>query len=160
MEDVYGVKNNYELSPDQTNEIQQVFQLFDKDKDGFIFANEVQIVMRALRQHPSDREVEAYLRSAKADQSGFVNLSQFTEMMRKSISQMETPESVLNAFLAFDKLETGLISVSELKHALTNFGPEVLSQSEADAFEREAQSYVNRDGKIDYREMMKLLLAS
>ena len=49
------------------------FQVFDKNGDGFISANELRHVMVTLGEHLSDDEIEEMIREADIDGDGKVN---------------------------------------------------------------------------------------
>ena len=58
----------YEISEERRRELEDAFEMFDKDKDGSITAKELKNVMDTLGQNPSDEEVTAMLREADTDQ--------------------------------------------------------------------------------------------
>ncbi|CAO2595090.1 Calmodulin-like protein 5 [Lemmus lemmus] len=57
-------------------------------------------------------------------------------------------------FSVFDKDGDGHITVDELKQAMTQLGEEI-SQEELDGMIREAD--VDKDGKVDYNEFVRVL---
>ncbi|KRX26316.1 Calmodulin, partial [Trichinella nelsoni] len=58
---------------DSEQELKEAFQVFDKDKDGFISAAELHYVMTNLGEKLTDEEVQEMIREADLDGDGLVN---------------------------------------------------------------------------------------
>ncbi|KRZ11451.1 Calmodulin, partial [Trichinella zimbabwensis] len=66
---------------DSEQELKEAFQVFDKDKDGFISAAELHYVMTNLGEKLTDEEVQEMIREADLDGDGLVNYNEFVKMM-------------------------------------------------------------------------------
>ncbi|XP_003372739.1 EF hand domain containing protein [Trichinella spiralis] len=66
---------------DSEQELKEAFQVFDKDKDGFISAAELHYVMTNLGEKLTDEEVQEMIREADLDGDGLVNYHEFVKMM-------------------------------------------------------------------------------
>ncbi|GKU85864.1 hypothetical protein SLE2022_250070 [Rubroshorea leprosula] len=71
---------------DAEEELKEVFQVFDKDQDGYISANELRQVMINLGEKLSDEEVEQMIKEADLDGDGQVDYDEFVKLMTISSS--------------------------------------------------------------------------
>ena len=81
---------------------------------------------------------------------------------KKIIDEKREPEQItdeekelIEAFETFDENKTGFVSESELKHAMMTLGDK-LTEEEADEMIEEAKP--DKNGLINYREFVKILL--
>jgi Ca2+-binding EF-hand superfamily protein len=65
-------------------------------------------------------------------------------------------DKINEAFLIFDKDNTGLLSVSEFRHVMTNLG-EPLTKEEVDEIIREVE--IDNEGQIKYKDLVKIMLS-
>jgi len=66
---------------DQTEELRVAFQMFDKDKSGYIDAKEIRTVTTTLGEKLTDKEVEEFMREADIDGDGRLSYNEFVNMM-------------------------------------------------------------------------------
>ena len=57
------------------------FQMFDKDKSGYIDAKEIRTVTTTLGEKLTDKEVEEFMREADIDGDGRLSYNEFLNMM-------------------------------------------------------------------------------
>lgn len=57
------------------------FQMFDKDKSGYIDAKEIRTVTTTLGEKLTDKEVEEFMREADIDGDGRLSYNEFVNMM-------------------------------------------------------------------------------
>ncbi|KAK3239419.1 hypothetical protein CYMTET_50651 [Cymbomonas tetramitiformis] len=120
------------LSDEQIAEFKEAFAIFDKDGDGTIVTEELETVMRALGQNPTEKELE-----------DMINEDACSE------------DELIDAFNAFDESQNGSLSAADLRHVMTNIG-EKLSESEMEDFFK--ASNVDRKGQISYEEFRKMMI--
>lgn len=65
-------------------------------------------------------------------------------------------DKINEAFLIFDKDNTGLLSVAELRHVMTNLG-DPLTKEEVDEIIREVE--IDNEGQIKYKDLVKIMLS-
>ena len=70
-----------EMSGDSEKELLQAFQVFDKNKDGFISVDELRQVMATLGETQSQEEIEEMIKEADQDGDGQVDYNEFVKMM-------------------------------------------------------------------------------
>ena len=64
---MFFVSQELTLTPEQTEEVREVFTLFDKDGDNTISVEHVGTVMRALGQYPTEEELDKVKAEILAD---------------------------------------------------------------------------------------------
>jgi calmodulin len=144
------------LPEDKITECREVFDLFDKDKDGSITTKELGDVMRALGANPTNTELQEMIAEVDKDNSGKIEFNEFLDLFARKMKDPDTEEDLIEAFKIFDKDGSGSISASELRHVMTTLG-EKLTEEEADEMIREADT--NGDGYIDYVEFVKIMMS-
>jgi len=144
------------LPEDKITECREVFDLFDKDKDGSITTKELGDVMRALGANPTNTELQEMIAEVDKDNSGKIEFNEFLDLFVRKMKDPDTEEDLIEAFKIFDKDGSGNISAQELRHVMTTLG-EKLTEEEADEMIREADT--NGDGYIDYVEFVKIMMS-
>ncbi|XP_053388872.1 uncharacterized protein LOC123524074 [Mercenaria mercenaria] len=67
--------------PDPQRELREAFNVFDKDGDGFISAEELRVVMTNLGEKLTKKEVDEMLREADINGDGKIDYDEFVQMM-------------------------------------------------------------------------------
>ena len=119
------------LTPEEQQEYKEAFQLFDKDNDEKITAEELGIVMRALGANPTKQKISEIIKDFDKDGSGKFDLDTFLQIMVEYGQEVDSTEDIKKAFEIFDKEKNGYISASELKHVLTTLASTVVASIEA-----------------------------
>eukprot|EP00878_Enallax_costatus_P002488 GHUV01002668.1.p1 GENE.GHUV01002668.1~~GHUV01002668.1.p1 ORF type:complete len:149 (+),score=32.21 GHUV01002668.1:143-589(+) len=144
------------LTEAQISECKEAFNLFDKDNDGCITTGELGTVMRALGKNPTEAEVRSIAKEVDPDGRGVINLQEFLGVMARDIRSYDSEQDIRNAWKVFDKDQRGWLEAAELRHVLTNIG-EKLSSAEMEDMIKESDP--DNDGKIQYEEFVRVLLA-
>jgi Ca2+-binding EF-hand superfamily protein len=63
-------KKNSDITPEQLNEFKEVFQHFDKDKNGALSRIEFKACLQALGDEPTEHELDEILRKLDAEGKG------------------------------------------------------------------------------------------
>ena len=79
-----AMKEDSELTTDEEDDITQAFKVFDKDGDGLITAEEIQATMMGLGENISESEVKAMVMEADLNGDGFIDFSEFANLMKNS----------------------------------------------------------------------------
>ena len=64
------------------DEIMSAFEMFDKNKDGFISADELRTVMESLGEMLTEADIDNMMKGADQDDDGRVSFEEFAFMMR------------------------------------------------------------------------------
>ena len=110
------------LTAEKLEEIDDIFELFDKDKDGLISIFDFQNMLRWLAFNPTGREMEAYAEKYDKDKSGLVNVRTVKEVVDKKTLEPDTIEELIEAMKILDTNNDGTIQIPELRWALTQLG--------------------------------------
>ena len=145
------------ITDDQRKDLQDIFDQFDKDKDGKISGKELANAMVSMGQNPTDDEINEMMREVDLNQDGKIDFDEFMILMTKNSPDTQAEEEVINAFRVFDKEGNGLIASSELKHIMMTIGDK-MSEEEADEMVNEAD--IDEDGMINYEEFVRMMMAS
>ncbi|XP_042480213.1 probable calcium-binding protein CML13 [Macadamia integrifolia] len=143
-----------DLSQDQEASMKEAFTLFDTDNDGRIAASELGILMRSLGGNPTQAQLKEIVTQEKLT-SPF-DFPRFLDLMKKHMKPEPFDRQLRDAFKVIDKESTGYVSVSELRHILTNIG-EKLEPAEFDEWIREVD--VGSDGRIKYEDFIVRMVA-
>ena len=143
-----------ELTEEQKKEYTQAFEVFDKDKDGFVTRQELKTIMRSLGQNPSEDDIEEMMVTADANQDGKISYDEFMTLISNQIKSSEDVDEMSEAFAVFDVDKDGFITKSELRQVMNRLG-ENLTDAQLTAMIKEADT--DNDGKISIKEFKNLM---
>ncbi len=144
-----------QLPEDKIMQCEEVFDLFDKNKDGSITTNELGDVLRALGANPSRENLQEMIDEMDEDGSGKIEFREFLNIFAKKMKEPETEDDFIEAFKIFDTDGNGLISGKELKQVMNTLG-EDLTDEEADDLIRDND--MDNDGYINYHEFVRIMM--
>ena len=87
-----------QLPEDKVTECKEVFDLFDKDKEGSITVKELGYVMRALGANPTQTELQEMINEVDSNGSGKIKFKEFLELFAKKMKDPDTKEDLIEAF--------------------------------------------------------------
>ena len=143
------------LTEDKINEFKEAFEIFDKDKDGYITTKELGDIMKNLGQTPSEAELQDMINEVDIDGNGTIDFKEFLGLMARKMRDNDSEEELIEAFKVFDRDGNGLISNVELQHVMTSLGENV-TMDEVDEMIKEAD--LDGDGYINYEEFVKMII--
>ncbi|EYU37682.1 hypothetical protein ABFS82_02G034100 [Erythranthe guttata] len=134
-------------------ELKQVFNKFDSNKDGKISPEEYKAVLKALgKGNLLTKEVQNIFEVADLDGDGFIDFNEFVEVQRKGGGVKAA--DLQRAFQAFDKDNDGKITVEEVHELLKKLG-ERCSLRDCQKMVRAVDA--NGDGVIDSDEFITMM---
>ena len=146
---VENMKNVYKIA----------FEMFDTEKNNYLNAEQLTLVMQSLGYDLSKNEIEdmmfSILKNEKTKNYHRINLSQFQKLMNLWRQESDVFEEYLEAFRVFDDAGTGIIRKDEIEKILIQYGKDI---SKEDIKYMLNDADVNNDGKIDYKNFVRLLL--
>ena len=148
--------NEQIISEDKITELKEAFEIFDKDRDGYITTKELGDIMKKLGQTPSEAELQDMINEVDIDGNGTIDFKEFLGLMARKMRDSDSEEELIEAFKVFDRDGNGYITSHELRHIMTNLG-EGLSPEEVEEMIREAD--LDNDGQIDYDEFVKMMMS-
>ena len=143
------------LTEDKINEFKEAFEIFDKDKDGYITTKELGDIMKNLGQTPSEAELQDMINEVDIDGNGTIDFKEFLGLMARKMRDNDSEEELIEAFKVFDRDGNGLISNVELQHVMASLGENV-TMDEVDEMIKEAD--LDGDGYINYEEFVKMIM--
>jgi len=147
---------DWKLTHEQVAELKEVFMLFDRDEDGVLSFQELQLVMKSMGQRPSEESLLESVREVSEDYIyDTLEFNEFLQMMSKQQENEHTRTDLMSAFRIFDEDDDGCIHAGDLVDVLTTFG-EKLTKSEAKKLVQTADK--REGGLIDYEAFSNNLL--
>lgn len=130
--------------------IDQVFDMYDSDKNGTIETSELQSLLTALGRKTSKADINTFLELVDTDKSGTISKKEFMAAMEEiySVPQDKVNE-VVEAFTIFDKDHDGKITLDEMKNILLKYGKD-FNEEEVEEIFRLIDT--NNDGSLSYAE--------
>jgi Ca2+-binding EF-hand superfamily protein len=164
---------NAMLNEEQKADLQEIFNLVDKDNDGRISMEELKV--KSLRLLCSDSHYSArfYLQEIVSDLGTELTKDDLNQVIREyglfieftdvvfvieKLAQQDTPvtrDELLKAFKVFDKEGTGFIPRAEMRGILRHLGNKMSA--------REAEEIVflapgDEEGGVDYKQLIRQII--
>ncbi|XP_077291495.1 ecdysone-induced protein 63F 1 isoform X2 [Arctopsyche grandis] len=149
------------------NDLRTAFGLLDRDSDGHVTLTELQFMLRNLGIEVKDELLQDLMKDASRAGNGLIDEAEFLQWVSKiqalqgvltgesADSEDEITRDLLAAFRVFDRDCNGYITKDELRSALEMIGEPV---TDAQLTQVLALGDVDKDGKINYEEFVRLLL--
>jgi Ca2+-binding EF-hand superfamily protein len=144
------------LSEEKIAEIKEAFYLYDitPEASGATVPTKSLIALfRSIGESPAPPDMKSYTK--QLDKDGIIRQDDFIALMRKKVQSAPNEHSLLAAFEVLDRKRRGYLEQGELEAALTRVGYE-LSADEFREFIKESNAH---NGRVDYREFVRVLTA-
>lgn len=115
-----------ELSEEELGELKEIFDLADSDGGGSIDKDELGELLRTLRLHCTEEQLESIFREADSDGGGSIEFPEFVTVCSRSIGEDYSASLLTQAFKHFSAPEDydGYISTYALEDTLASYGVE------------------------------------
>ncbi|KAJ5079721.1 calmodulin [Anaeramoeba ignava] len=140
------------VTEEQQQKYQDVFNLFDKNCDGFLNRDEVSLAIRSLDKIVSEKWIQEKLEQLDPENKG-LDFQNFITLV--SQENEFSKEQIEEAFNILNKDQDGLIPLEELEYVLTNMGEPVTKDDLEKVLEPLTKSGAD---KINVEELKSLLL--
>ena len=100
-------------------EIEEVFDIFNKNKDGLISFFDLGNLLRWLKFNPTGTELKDYEEKYDTQKTGLVNIKVVKEIVNKKVMEPDTIEELIEAMKVLDYHNDGTIAVPELRWAMS-----------------------------------------
>ncbi|EPB68662.1 EF hand [Ancylostoma ceylanicum] len=131
------------------SELREVFKEFDKNGDGKITKEELELALVQLGEKPSNSKIDAIISQADTDGNGCIEIDEFLQVLRQQLLNPREERELREVFGVFDKDDDGFISVDDLMTVMHSLG-ETLSGDAARQMIKEGD--VDGDGMISFHE--------
>jgi len=147
-----------QLSQDQIDQFRKYFNMFDKEKKGFIHTSKVGQILRTMGQAFEERDLKQLIKEFDADGSGEIEFEEFAELVARFVLQEEDTsgleEELREAFRLYDKQGNGYILVSDFREILRALDDKI-TEDELD--EMIAEIDTDGSGTVDFDEFMEVM---
>ena len=117
------------VSPEVLADINQLFEVFDEDEDGYVDIKELFIMMKALDVKPLPEEEDDLLKKVDPDQKGVFTRDGILSIMEEKLKPVDTVEDLVEQLNILNRRKDGgSIPTPELKQFLTTMGREFTSE--------------------------------
>eukprot|EP01132_Coremiostelium_polycephalum_P000872 gene872-1091_t len=117
------------LGEEQVAELKEAFELFDKDRTGYIKKDALKTTLKQFGVFVTQEGLDEMFNEADTTKSGAIGFPEFMSMMSRRMKQTSNEQILLNAFKTFDPENLGYIPSSTLSKVLTTVGDK-LSEAE------------------------------
>ena len=144
------------LSEQEICELHEAFNIFDVESNGSIKSNQLIMLMSALKQYPTEKELEDIIKEADINNEGKIYFNQFLKMIAKRLRNIKEDEDeyLKSLFSSLDPDNNGLISIREIKYIVTHSN-ENISERDFEIIMKEADT--DGDGLISLDEFMTIM---
>lgn len=146
-----------ELSKEQVQMLRKAFDMFDRDKKGYIHTNMVSTILRTLGQTFEEKDLKELIAEIDQDGSGELEFDEFLALTARFLIEEDTEamqEELREAFRMYDKSGNGYINVSDLREILRALDDK-LTEDELD--EMIAEIDTDGSGTVDFDEFMEMM---
>lgn len=156
-----NLNNASNLSDDDIQEINDVFQIFDITKRHALSYYEFRAALRAMGFEHSKQEIFSMMQQHGTKLGGkggqMITQETFVGLMKQKYMDRDPTEVLRHAFNLFDVRKVGRISLSDLKHVVSSVGESITEeelQLMIDEFDQ------NGDDEIDWEEFVDIMKLS
>jgi len=143
------------FSPEKRAIYKQAFDMFDKEGNGTISADELYDAFKNMGNEFTMEQLNDMIKELDQNGSGEIDFEEFIGLVKKvnDSEEVDEEEAVIRAFRTFDKDSNGYLDCREFRYILTRLGDR-FTDEEANEIFKEAD--LNHDGKIQYEEFVNM----
>jgi len=146
-----------QLSPEQIEQFRKYFNMFDKEKKGYIHTSQVGQILRTMGQAFEERDLKQLIKEFDSDGSGEIEFEEFCALISRFVLEEDSgalEDELREAFRLYDKQGNGYINVSDLRDILRALD-EKITEDELD--EMIAEIDTDGSGTVDFDEFMEMM---
>uniref|UniRef100_A0A1W7RAV8 Calglandulin n=1 Tax=Hadrurus spadix TaxID=141984 RepID=A0A1W7RAV8_9SCOR len=146
-----------DLSKEQVEMLKKAFDMFDREKKGYIHTDMVGTILRSMGQSFNEKELRELIVEVDADGSGELEFDEFLVLTAKFLVEEDAEkmqQELREAFRLYDKEGNGYINVSDLRQILRALDDK-LTEDELDDMIAEIDT--DGSGTVDFEEFMEMM---
>nr|QGQ62241.1 Troponin C [Demodex folliculorum] len=146
-----------DLTKEQVQMLRKAFDMFDREKKGYIACNMVSTILRTLGQTFEESDLQQLIIEIDADGSGQLGFDEFLTLTARFLVEEDAEamqEELREAFRLYDKEGNGYIKTSDLREILRALDDK-LTADELD--EMIAEIDTDGSGTVDFDEFMEMM---
>ena len=144
------------LSPEDEEQVQQAWALFDEDGSGTIEHAELKDVMKSIGLKPTNEQIQDIIAAIDKDNDGTIDYGEFLKLMSEKLSEGISDSELLEAFTVFDSTSKGYFTEKELKEVANSRLKCKFSQDEINEMVKITD--MGGDGRINFEEFVRIML--
>ncbi|KAK1430490.1 hypothetical protein QVD17_13267 [Tagetes erecta] len=152
------------LQPPQTprssrmnhEELQRIFEMFDKNGDGRITKQELNDSLENMNIFISDTDLIQMIEKIDVNGDGCVDINELGDLYKTIMDNRDNEEDMMEAFNVFDQNGDGFITVEELRSVLESLGLKQGRKSD-DCRRMIMKVDVDGDGMVSFDEFKKMM---
>ncbi|KAJ2827730.1 hypothetical protein IWW50_001744 [Coemansia erecta] len=138
-------------------ELNAAFNIFDKDGNGVITADELTAMLRSLSDYHTDEDITYIMNMADENSDGVIDIQEFQNMVESNPWLLGSFEnSFLSVFNQHDLDKDGYLTFEELEHGLARLNVVQESDQVLNAMQSAGVEDAN---KINYHKFAEILQA-
>lgn len=137
--------------------LKEMFEFFDKNRDGLIDITELGTVLRAIGSNPTEVEVQAMIAEEDTTGSGTLNFDEFSQLIVREMQMGPgtDPHEIIESFKIFDHERNGFLSVDVFTDIMTTMGERLQSEQVEKMIK---MCDINQDGEINYVKFVDMVV--
>ena len=143
------------LPEEEKLKIDEVFSVFAQPEEDLVSTDKLGIILRALKQNPTESEIQEFLNKYDSTRRGFLEKRDLYLIMETKLRDTDTLEELLEAFNIFDEDNDGKLSNQEFRYAMTKMG-DCLPEEEVDDMIKSADT--ENEGYITIAKFAQFLM--
>jgi len=150
-------KKKYGRNADSSSDFKKLFSDFDRDGDGLITIEELNMAMAHFGKDVPQTELSAIFEKVDKNKDQRIDFREFSELvvaLETKYGKLRTGSTSQNTFEDFDKDKDGLVTLDEIRLHLLGEGKGISENELKDLF---GKADKNSDGKIDVTEFNGLV---
>lgn len=148
-----------DLSKEQRQELRDVFDNYDLNKDGLITLKELRLALLATGMDTTEAELYDLLRAIERhqDEPIEINFDDFLRMMVPRLHDIESEENLRHAFEAFNRMGLGYFTALDLHFVMNCFGV-VISEEDAQILMNDMSPRGRRNNTVTRQEFLDFMM--
>ncbi|KAJ8650442.1 hypothetical protein MRB53_003465 [Persea americana] len=134
-------------------EYRAAFNLFDRNNDGCITVEELELAIRSLGRISQQQEIHDMISEFDANRNGKMEFEEFYNFMTRTMEESEAEEALIAAFKACDSDGDGFITASELRQVMIKLHAGLC---DGDVQQMIQNADFDGDSRISYTEFQRI----
>ena len=145
---------NLNLSIETQNKLHSNFDLFDKDKDGLIYYQELKELMKETTSNLTEADLQDLLNDTDMNEKGQIKFQTYVEIVNKINKKNDSEDELIQAFKIFDKDDSGLISAKKIMDVFIKIDDKL---KEEEVLQMIKEFDMDQDGYLNYEEFCAMV---
>ena len=142
------------LSRDKVSDLQQSFDVYDRDKDGLVSFTELSDLMNYVGAKSTESELQDLVNEVDVNERGQISKDDFISLMGRKLKDSDTEDELIEAFQIFDKDNSKLISAKKLLDVFRKIDDTI---KEEEVLQMIKENDVDGDGFLNYDEFVRMV---